>query len=100
MISQTKPLKAKSFLPFNFSVTKICVAIRLAEDGTRMGGKYFQLSPSNNLIHEFALTSVRNSNKVFFDTLTNLHQSFVSMFYKKRAVENESLVSIYINCLV
>ena len=37
MISQTKPLKTKSFLPFNFSVTNILVAIRL-EDGTRMGG--------------------------------------------------------------
>ena len=31
MISQTKPLKTKSFLPFNFPVTNICVAIRLAE---------------------------------------------------------------------
>ena len=38
MISQAKPLKIKSFLPFNFAVTKICLAIRLAEDGTRMGG--------------------------------------------------------------
>ena len=38
MTSQTKPLKIKSFLPFDFAVTKICVAIRLAEDGTRMGG--------------------------------------------------------------
>ena len=37
MILQTKPLKIKSFLPFNFAVTKICVAMRLAEDGTRMG---------------------------------------------------------------
>ena len=38
MISQAKPLKIKSFLPFNFAITKICLAIRLAEDGTRMGG--------------------------------------------------------------
>ena len=38
MISQTKPIKLKSFLPFNFAITKICVAIRLAEDGTRLGG--------------------------------------------------------------
>ena len=38
MISQTKTLKIKSFLPFNFVITKICVAIRLAESGTRMGG--------------------------------------------------------------
>ena len=41
MVSQTKPLKIESFLPFKFSITNICVAIRLAEDGTRMGGKYF-----------------------------------------------------------
>ena len=33
-----KTLKIKSFVPFNFAITKICVAIRLAEDGTRMGG--------------------------------------------------------------
>ena len=38
MISQTKTLKIKYFLPFNFALTKICVAIRLAEGGTRMGG--------------------------------------------------------------
>ena len=38
MISQTKPLKIKYFLPFNFLISKICVAIRLAENGTRMGG--------------------------------------------------------------
>ena len=38
MISQTKPLKIKSFLPFNFAITQLCVAIPVAEDGTRMGG--------------------------------------------------------------
>ena len=38
MISQTKALKIKSFLQFNFASTKICVAIRLADDRTRMGG--------------------------------------------------------------
>ena len=38
MISQTKPLKINFFLPFNFAITTIYVAIRLAEDGTRMGG--------------------------------------------------------------
>ena len=37
-MSQTKTLKIKSFLPFNFRITKICAAIRLAEDETRMGG--------------------------------------------------------------
>ena len=35
---QTKPLKIKSSLPFNFAVTKICVAIRLAGNGTKMSG--------------------------------------------------------------
>ena len=39
MMSQTKPLKRKYFIPFNFAITKIFVAIRLAEDGTRIGGK-------------------------------------------------------------
>ena len=38
MISQAKPLKIKSFLPFSFVVTKICVVIRLAGNGTIMGG--------------------------------------------------------------
>ena len=38
MISQTKKLK----------IIKIFVAIRLAEDGARMGGIYFRLSPSYN----------------------------------------------------
>ena len=38
IISQTKIPKIKSFLPFNFAFTKICVAIRLAEDRPRMGG--------------------------------------------------------------
>ena len=37
-VSQAKTLKIKSFVPFNFAITKIYVAIRLAEDGTRMGG--------------------------------------------------------------
>ena len=38
MIPQTKALKIKSFLPFNFAITKTCVAIHLAEDRARMGG--------------------------------------------------------------
>ena len=38
MISQIKSFKRKSFLPFSFATTKICVEIRLAEDGTRIGG--------------------------------------------------------------
>ena len=46
MISQTKTLKIKFFLPFNFVTTKIYVAIRLAEDGTGMGGIQFRLTPS------------------------------------------------------
>ena len=38
IISQTKPFKIKYFFPFNFAIPKIGVAIRLAEDRTRMGG--------------------------------------------------------------
>ena len=34
----TQLLKTRSYLPFNFAVTKIRVAIRLVEDETRMGG--------------------------------------------------------------
>ena len=49
-MSQTKLFKTKSFLPFNFPIFNICVAIRLAEDGTRMGGIEFQLSPSKTLV--------------------------------------------------
>ena len=38
MLSQIKPLKIKSFLQFILANTKMCVAIRLEEDGIRMGG--------------------------------------------------------------
>ena len=38
LISQTKPPKIKFFVPLNFEVTRIGVAIYLAEDETRMGG--------------------------------------------------------------
>ena len=41
-----KSLKIKYFLPSNFAITKICVRIRLAKDGTRMDNIKFQLSPS------------------------------------------------------
>ena len=41
MISKAKTLKIKYFLPFNFAIIEICVAIRLAEDGTIMGGISF-----------------------------------------------------------
>ena len=37
-ITQQKPPKIKSFLPFNFAITKIFVAIRLAEGETKMDG--------------------------------------------------------------
>ena len=46
MTSEPKPLKIKSSLLFDFAITKTCVAIRLAEDGTRMGGIQLQLFPS------------------------------------------------------
>ena len=38
MISQTKPLKMKYFLPFNFASTKVCAVTRLAEGRTKMSG--------------------------------------------------------------
>ena len=41
MISQTKPLKIILFLPFKFSVTNICVAIRLAQDGKQWAAHSF-----------------------------------------------------------
>ena len=41
----------------------------------------------NNLIHVFPLSSVRNSNKFSFDTLTNLQQFFVSMLIKKERLK-------------
>ena len=65
MILQIKTLKIKCFLPLNFAIIKICVAIRLAEDRTRMGGLYFRLSPSktvDNKVIEFPrlLKKLRN----------------------------------------
>ena len=53
-----KESQNKSFLPFNFAITKICVAIRLAGDGARMSYKEFQLSPSSKNILKL-LTSIR-----------------------------------------
>ena len=46
MMSQTKPLKKNLLFHLIFAITKICVAMRLAEDRTRMGGVQFQLSPT------------------------------------------------------
>ena len=37
MISLAKPLRIKSFLPFNFAITKTYVGMHLAKDGTGMG---------------------------------------------------------------
>ena len=51
----TKTLKIKYFLCFNFAITKICVAIRLAEDGKGMAAysfdypQVFNESPDNRL---------------------------------------------------
>ena len=60
---QIKPLKIKSFIPFNFAITKTCVAIRLAEDGTRMGGIQFRLSPSINYLSNILVADVYRSNR-------------------------------------
>ena len=48
MILQAKPLKINYFLPFNFAINEICVAINLAENETRIGSIQFQLSPCIN----------------------------------------------------
>ena len=47
MILLTKTLKIKPFVPFNFAITtiKICVAIHLAEGGTRMEGHIVSTIP-------------------------------------------------------
>ena len=50
MISKTKPFKINYFLLFSFAITKVFVAIRSVEDGTRMVGIWFQLSPSMHLL--------------------------------------------------
>ena len=46
IISKIRLLKTRSCYPRNISVLNICVAIRLAEDRTKMGGIQFQLAPS------------------------------------------------------
>ena len=51
--------------------------------------KNFVFFHYNNLIYVLALSSVRNSNKFSFDTLTNLQQSLLSMVYEKRTVSKQ-----------
>ena len=63
MISQIKPLKIKSFLSFNFAITKICGAIYLADDKTRMDGIQFRLSPST--VYPCNICHVNVNNKDF-----------------------------------
>ena len=53
MISQTKTLRIKSFLPFNFEITKICVAILLKEDGTRIVYFFSALPGKNSPLRDF-----------------------------------------------
>ena len=50
-----KRLRSRSYPSFNFAIAKICVAIRLAKDGKRMGDIYFQLSPTIVSIEIFAI---------------------------------------------
>ena len=56
----------KSFLLFNFAITKIRVAIRLAEDGTRMG--YSFSYPLVNLV-EVEATQPNATDKDVLDKL-------------------------------
>ena len=60
--------------PFNFAITKICVAISLTDDGTRMGGIKFQPSPS--MLNIEILISL-NLRPVFFIILF-----FFFLFFK------------------
>ena len=61
IISKAQPLKTRLNLPFNFLITKMRVVIRLAEDGTRMGGIWFPVSPSL----EYMLETIQISNTRF-----------------------------------
>ena len=86
--STKKPLKIKSFLLFNFAVTKIYVVIRLAKDGTRMDEIQFQLSP--NVIRSQLFETqifINYYSKSFFyflmlQTTTSSNDTFVGFYLK------------------
>ena len=90
-ISQTRPLQIKSFLPFNFSITNICVAIRLADDRTRMGSIYFQLSPSINLNNTQIANSISKVQSLIYCYNQNLNFLQFSKFRSSKLSNSESL---------
>ena len=83
MISQTKHLK-KSFLAFNFAITKICVAVGLAEDRTRMGGIQFQVSPSYKLLIIFQKVDVYLTEPIKIDELIKLANQSIQQHARDR----------------
>ena len=70
IISKTRLLKTRCCYPRNISVFKFCVAIRLAEDRTKMGSIQFQLAPS------LIINTIDINN---YDTLNKLYNMVHSM---------------------
>ena len=64
IISKIRLLKTRSCYPRNISVLNICVAIRLAEDRTKMGGIQFQLAPSL-IINTIGTNNYGTLNKLY-----------------------------------
>ena len=86
MISQIKTLKIKSFPPFNFVTTKSCVAIHLAENGTKMGGMCFDYP----LV--FTLGNVLPAEKAFIGQSTDIFGNLndVNVFPKSLKLPTDS----------
>ena len=87
-----KDSQNKIFFSFNFAITKFFIAIRLAEDGTRMSGIQFRLSPSIiingwKLLKIFEQVLMFNSNEPIFKNKTTNRYSmaqrdFNNYFYE------------------
>ena len=91
VISQTKALKTISFLLFNFSVTNICVEIRLAEDGTRMGGILFQQSPSLYIFIHLIYCAMT----IYISFILSINQEFLLLLklLKKHSIFHNRIVN-------
>ena len=74
-----KVSQKKYFLLFNFAVTKICVVIRLGEDGTRMGGIQVQLSPSYIFYMQLCFSL---SVLLFLESEFSYHSSLTMLTWK------------------
>ena len=94
MASQTNPSKNIYFVLFNFTITKICDVIGLAEDGTRMGGIKFQLSSS--LYSREALRKFRSSHPEVFlkKSVLKICNKFTGE-YPCRSVISVKLLQLY-----